>query len=566
MAHAREEFRLGLARGLGAAAREFELAGAHALRLIGADEQEPERIAGRCRHAAAGREHHGPFDRGPIARPLRRAGAGARRAHGGDGQRDAEARAVLADIRPVAHLVAEAVGDRGDRVAPGHRSLELVRELLGALREFVGVVDAQRARRAEQFRRAVAQHLLGPAVEQAHHVVGIDGDDRHLRGGIQQGLQLGLRVARGALLILRAIEQAAQLGPQRVDLLAAKVDVGLARLVVDEIGGGADQLPIAAGLALRETQRDRDDDDQHHQHRDADDAGELLHGREQRVARLRDQHVPAGGGRGRHGGQPALVVQRDLARAGVAVQRAVHEIHVAQAGLRAGQLPLGMHDHPAQAVEHDHGHVARVAGQVDLMRHLVERQVGNHDPAVGRCRDHGGDVARQRRQEGIGPDRCRGHACALVERALRQILALPVPRSEACAGPHLRDRHDARLVEQHRRLERLRLVQCLAERRADLGLGRARAHVRGRARGGLAGRCDQQLHLRAHQQRGALVLGLDVAQRLRDGDGAPQHDHQQQRHAREQHVLAREDALEGLAHGLHGTRRVTTATSRNARG
>ena len=96
------------------------------------------------------------------------------------------------------------------------------------LREFDRVVHAQRALLAQHFRRAIAQHLLGAAIEQAHDVVGVDGDDRDLGGGVQQGLQLGLRVARGALLVLGAIEQAAQLRPQRVDLLAAEVDVGLA--------------------------------------------------------------------------------------------------------------------------------------------------------------------------------------------------------------------------------------------------------------------------------------------------------------------------------------------------
>ena len=94
----------------------------------------------------------------------------------------------------------------------------------------------------------------------------------------------------------------------------------------------------------------------------------------------------------------------------------------------------------------------------------------------------------------------------------------------------------------------------------------ARAHVRGRARGGLARRGDQQLDLR----RGSAARCAGSRPRCRaasaECDGAPQHDHQQQRHACEQHVLAREDPLEGLARRLHGTRRqVASITKRPLR-
>ena len=364
--------------------------------------------------------------------------------------------------------------------------------------------------------------------------------------------------------VLGAIEQPAQLRPQRVHLLAAEVDLGLAGLVVHQVGGRADQLAIVAGLALRQLQRDGDHDHQHQQHRDAHHAGELHDGREQRVARLRHQHVPAGGGRGRDGGQPARAVELDLAGPGVAVQRAVHEIHLAQVVLPVGALLVGMHDHAAQAVEYDHGDVARMARQLDLVRHLVERQVGHHHAAIRRRGHHRRDVAGERRQEGVGPHRRRGGARTVVERAARQVEPFPVLLADARARAHLGDADDAGRIEQDRRLQRLRLVQRLAERRADLGLARARAHVRGRARSRLARRSDQQLHLRADQQRGAVVLLLDVAQGLRDGDGAPQHDDQQQWHAREQHVLARQDPLEGLARRLHGGGGVTRPASRSA--
>ncbi len=71
VADAREEFRLGLARGFGTPARELEFAGPHALRLIGAHEQETERIVGRRHHAATGSEHDLPIDRAAILRALR---------------------------------------------------------------------------------------------------------------------------------------------------------------------------------------------------------------------------------------------------------------------------------------------------------------------------------------------------------------------------------------------------------------------------------------------------------------------------------------------------------------
>jgi hypothetical protein len=513
------------------APRQVEFVGARAFGLVGAHEQEADRSDG----PAAGRR-----------RVLRR-----RRTHRRHGQRHVDARAVLAKVRPVAHLVALAGGDGGDRLAALHRPPELRRQFLAALGQLERVVHAQRTLLAQHLFGPITQHLLGAAIEQSHDMVGVHRDDRDLGGGVQQGLQFGLRQARGALLFLRAVEEPAQLHPQRMGLLAAEVDVGLARLVVDEVGGGPDELAIGAGLALCEPERGEDDDHERHQHGDANDAGQPLDRREQRTARLRDQHVPTGAGGWRHRGQPALAAQADLAGPGIALQRAPHELHVSEVLLPIRPPLVRMQDHAADAVEHDQRGATHLARETDLLRHLVQRQVGNHQAILRRRGDVGHDAARQRRQEGVGPDGRRGPARARVERTARQVQAFPLLPADARVGPDLGGRHDTAGIEQQRRLQRRRGVQHVAQRVMDFGR-RGAACARGRAGGGLARRGDEQFHLRAHQQRGALVFLFDVVQRLRDRHGAPQHDDQQQRHARQQHVLARQDALERSACRPHG--------------